>query len=73
MTGPAVFVRLLFFQGHREAGRFFAASGVQLEQSNTQYHYRRTVFSCWTLSLQRQQHTTKRDDSGVSRVTDFTD
>jgi hypothetical protein len=43
------FVRLLFLQAHRETDRFFAASGVQLAQSNlfnqTQFHYRRAAFS----------------------------
>ena len=40
------FVRLLFLQAHRETRRFFAASGVQLAQSNrTQFHYRRATFS----------------------------
>jgi hypothetical protein len=38
-------VRLLFLQAHRETNRFFAASGVQLAQSNHQYQYRRAVFS----------------------------
>ena len=28
------FIRLLFLQAHRETDRFFAASGVQLAQSN---------------------------------------
>ena len=40
------FVRLLFLQAHRETDRFFAASGVQLAQSDRgQFHYRHTVFS----------------------------
>ncbi len=40
------FVRLLFLQAHRETDRFFAASGVQLPQSNRgQFHYRRAAFS----------------------------
>jgi hypothetical protein len=40
------FVRLLFLQAHRETDRFFAASGVQLAQTNrTQFHYRLTAFS----------------------------
>jgi hypothetical protein len=40
------FVRLLFLQDHREADRFFAASGVQLAQSTSdQFHYLRTAFS----------------------------
>ena len=39
-------MRLLFLQAHRETDRFFAASGVQLEQSTSdQFHYRHTVFS----------------------------
>ena len=37
------FVRILFLQAHRETDRFFAASGVQLAQSN-QFHYRRAAF-----------------------------
>ena len=41
------FVGLLFLQSHRETDRFFEASGVQLVQSNTMYHYRRTVFSSY--------------------------
>ena len=40
------FVRLLFLQTHRETDRFFAASGVQLpETDRDQYHYHRTVVS----------------------------
>ncbi len=38
------FIRLLFLQTHRETDRFFAASGVQSEQSNlgsTYFHFRR--------------------------------
>jgi hypothetical protein len=40
------FVRLLFFQAHRETDRFFAASGVQLAQTNPggQFHFRRAAF-----------------------------
>ena len=36
-------LRILFLQAHRETDRFFAASGVQLPQSN-QCHSRRVVF-----------------------------
>ncbi len=40
------FVRLLFLQTHRETDRFFAASGVQLAQTDRgQFHFRRAVFS----------------------------
>jgi len=43
------FVRLLFLQAHRETDRFFAASGVQLAQSDqsdrVQFHFRRAAFS----------------------------
>jgi hypothetical protein len=41
------FVRLLFLQTHRETDRFFAASGVQLAQTNPsdQFHFHRTAFS----------------------------
>jgi hypothetical protein len=40
------FVCLLFLQAHRETDRFFAVSGVQLEQSTSGlYHYKRVVFS----------------------------
>ena len=40
------FVRLLFLQAHRETDRFFAASGVQLAQSDRgQFHYKRAAFS----------------------------
>jgi hypothetical protein len=41
------FVRLLFLQAHRETYRFFAASGVQLVQTNPGYqlHFHRSVFS----------------------------
>jgi hypothetical protein len=40
------FVRLLFLQAHRETDRFFAASGVQSEQSTSgQFHFRRAAFS----------------------------
>ena len=38
------FVRLLFLQTHRKTVGFFA-SGVQLAQFNTMYHYRRAAFS----------------------------
>ncbi len=39
-------VHLLFLQAHRETDRFFAASGVQLAQSDRgQFHYKRTAFS----------------------------
>jgi hypothetical protein len=39
------FVRLLLLQAHQETGRFFAASGVQLAQSNHGYNFRRAAFS----------------------------
>jgi hypothetical protein len=42
------FVRLLFLHTHRETDRFFAASGVQLAQTNpisVQFHFRRAAFS----------------------------
>ena len=39
------FVYLLFLESHRETDLFFPASGVHLMESNTQYHYRHTVFS----------------------------
>jgi hypothetical protein len=41
------FVRLLFLQAHRETDRFFAASGVQLAQTNPsgQFHFRRAAFA----------------------------
>ena len=40
------FVRLLFLQAHRETDRFFAASGVQLAQSDRgRFHYKRAAFS----------------------------
>jgi hypothetical protein len=40
------FVRLLFLQAHRETECFFAASGVQLAQSNSGlFHFRRAAFS----------------------------
>ena len=39
-------VRLLYLQAHRETDRFFAASGVQLAQSDRgHFHYRRAAFS----------------------------
>jgi hypothetical protein len=40
------FVRLLFLQAHRETDRFFAASGVQLAQTNpgVQFHFHRAAF-----------------------------
>ncbi len=40
------FIRLLFLQAHREIDRFFAASGVQSEQSHlgvTCFHFRRSA------------------------------
>jgi hypothetical protein len=40
------FVRLLFLQAHRETGRFFATSGVQLAQTQrVMFHFHRTAFS----------------------------
>ena len=40
------FVRLLFLQDHRETDRFFAASGVQLAQTQRgMFHFRRATFS----------------------------
>jgi hypothetical protein len=40
------FVRLLFLQTHRETDRFFAASGVQLAQTNSGlFHFLRSLFS----------------------------
>ena len=40
------FIRLLFLQAHRETDRFFAASGVQLAQTNRGFfHYRRAAYS----------------------------
>jgi hypothetical protein len=40
------FVRLLSLQTHRETDGFFAASGVQLaETQRDMFHFRRTVFS----------------------------
>ncbi len=40
------FIRLLFLQAHRETDRFFAASGVQLDQSNSGlFHFRLSVFT----------------------------
>ena len=40
------FVRLLFLQVHRETDRFFAASGVQLAQTDRdQFHFHRAAFS----------------------------
>jgi hypothetical protein len=40
------FVRLLFLQAHRETDRFFAASGVQLAQTDRgQFHFRHAAFS----------------------------
>jgi hypothetical protein len=41
------FIRLLFLQAHRETDRFFAASGVQLAQTNPSgqlFHFRRAGF-----------------------------
>ncbi len=40
------FVRLLFLQAHWETDRFFAASGVQLAQTQRDmFHFRRAAFS----------------------------
>jgi hypothetical protein len=40
------FVRLFFLQDHRETDRFFAASGVQLPQTQRgMFHFRRAAFS----------------------------
>ena len=45
------FIRLLFLQTHRETDRFFAASGVQLAQSNRGlFHFRRSVLSSQLLA-----------------------
>ena len=39
-------MRLLLLQDHLETDRFFAASGVQLAQTDRgQFHFRRTAFS----------------------------
>ncbi len=39
------FIRLLFLQAHRETDRFFAASGVQLAQTDRGlFHFRRAAF-----------------------------
>jgi hypothetical protein len=39
------FVRLLFLQAHRETDRFFATSGVHLEQPTSGiFHFRRKAF-----------------------------
>ena len=41
-----IVIRLLFLQTHRETDRFFAASGVQLAQSTSEFfHFRRAAFS----------------------------
>ena len=48
------FVRLLFLQAHRETDRFFAASGVQLAQSDRgQFHYRSVLL---TAQIESWQH-----------------
>jgi hypothetical protein len=40
------FVRILFLKAHRETDRFFAASGVQLAQTDRgHFHFRRAAFS----------------------------
>ncbi len=40
------FVRILFLQDHRETDRFFAASGVQLAQTDRdQFHYHHSTVS----------------------------
>ncbi len=40
------FVRLVFFQAHRETDRFFETSGVQLAQTQRgMFHFRRAAFS----------------------------
>ncbi len=40
------FIRLLFLQAHRETDRFFAASGVQLAQTDRGFfHFLRAAFS----------------------------
>ena len=42
------FIWLLFLQDHRETDLFFAASGVQLEQSHRgMFHYRYMSFSSY--------------------------
>jgi len=40
------FIRLLFLQGHRVTDRFFAASGVQLAQSDRGSFCRGLLFTC---------------------------
>ena len=41
-----VLAAFLFLQAHRETDRFFAASGVQLAQTDRdQFHFRRAAFS----------------------------
>ncbi len=45
LTGSSEFVRLVFLQDHRETDRFFAVSGVQLEQHDGGlFHFRHTTF-----------------------------
>jgi hypothetical protein len=46
LRGYSEFVRPLFLQTHRETDRFFAASGVQLDQPTSGlFHFLHTVFS----------------------------
>ena len=60
------FVRLLFLQAHRETDRFFAASGVQLAQSDRgQFHFRRAAFS----SQLKSKVGNILDKSAVLRIT----
>ena len=57
------FVRLLFLQAHRETDRFFAASGVQLAQTQRDmFHFNRVVFS---------QHLKNKVDLALTKTSDL--
>jgi hypothetical protein len=55
------FIRLLFLQAHRETDRFFAASGVQLPQTDHGlFHFLHTTFS---VTLQSKVGSTLTKDA----------
>jgi hypothetical protein len=57
------FVRLLFFQSHRETDRFFTGLGVQLEaHDRDQFHFHRVAFT---------QHLKNRVDLTLTKAADL--
>ncbi len=60
------FIRLLFFQTHRETDRFFTTSGVQLQQTTSGiFHFRRSAF---LVTLKEKVDSTLSKDTSL-RIT----